>query len=284
VLRRNEVRVDLEEGRSLPLGVSPSILRGTEGIRGVVLIFQDLTEAKAMEEKIRRQDRLAVIGELSAGIAHELRNPLASISGSVEVLNESLQVDGEDQRLMKLVVNESSRINDIVEEFLNYARIQSVDRRSASLEALMQDVITLVRNHPSFGKGREVRCDLAGCPSILADTGQVKQVFLNLLLNALEAMEGSGEVVVRLPAEGQSRPMGPGLVEVWVQDDGPGIVAEEAVRVFEPFYTTKRGGTGLGLAVAQRIVESHDGRVLYAPPPDGRSTFRVYLPRGADAE
>lgn len=284
VHRRNEVRVGLEEGRTLPLGVSPSILRGAQGIRGVVLIFQDLTEAKEMEEKIRRQDRLAVIGELSAGIAHELRNPLASISGSVEVLNESLHVEGEDQRLMKLVLNESSRINDIVEEFLNYARIQRVDRQSASLEALMQDVITLVRNHPSFGNGREVRCDLAGCPPVLGDNGQIKQVFLNLLLNALEAMEDSGEVVVRLPAEGESRPMGPGLVEVWVQDDGPGIGRGEAERVFEPFYTTKRGGTGLGLAVAQRIVESHDGRVLYAPPPDGRSTFRVYLPQGADAE
>ncbi len=280
---RNEVQVDLPGGDTIPLGVSPTILEGEGSIRGVVLIFQDLTEAKRVEEKIRRQDRLAVIGELSAGIAHELRNPIASISGSVEVLSESASLeDEEDQRLLGLVLNESARVNAIVEDFLNYARIERAERATIQLDQLLDDVVTLVRNHPSFQQGREVEVDVEECPHVLGDPGQMKQVFLNLVLNGLEALSGAGVVRIRCPDPDEELPLGDGLVEIWVQDDGPGVPVDEAAEIFEPFYTSKRGGTGLGLAVVQRIVESHDGRIMYAPARDGTTTFRVYLPRAEE--
>ena len=278
--RRNELWIDLPDGRRIPLGVTPSILWGEEGIRGAVLIFQDITEAKLIEEKIRRQDRLAAVGELAAGIAHELRNPLASISGSAEVLTQSLDAAGEDAQLLNLVVHESSRVNQIVEEFLNYARIQQSEPRSIELRKIANDVVTLARNHPSFKEHSNVAVDLDACPPVLADEGQMKQVLLNLVLNGLEAMEQGGTVRISCPPEGERLPRGDGLVEVWVQDDGPGILPEEIDHIFEPFHTAKRGGTGLGLAVVQRIVESHDGQIIYAPSSDGKCTFRLYLPKG----
>jgi len=117
------------------------------------------------------------------------------------------------------------------------------------------------------------------CPLVMGDPGQMKQVFLNLVLNGLEALDGAGEVRILCPPEDQRLPAEEGLTEIWVQDEGPGIPPEETAEIFEPFYTNKRGGTGLGLAVVQRIVENHDGHILYAPSRDGTSTFRVYLPR-----
>jgi two-component system sensor histidine kinase PilS (NtrC family) len=280
--RRNEVAVETEEGQRIPLGVTPSILRGPHGIRGVVLIFQDLTEAKLMEERIRRQDRLAVIGELAAGIAHELRNPLASISGSAEVLLDSLDLEGDDVRLLGLMVKESQRINRIIEDFLNYARLQPSDIHRIDLAALADDVVGLARNHPAHRGNRSIEVDLAGCPTVRGDPAQMKQVLLNLLLNALEAMEDGGRVRIIRPGPGEGRPRGAGLVEIWVQDEGPGVPPGEDMRIFEPFFTRKPGGTGLGLAVVQRIVEAHDGQIVYAPSRDGRSTFRLYLPMGAE--
>jgi two-component system sensor histidine kinase PilS (NtrC family) len=280
--RRNEVAVETDDGRRVPLGVTPSILRGPHGIRGVVLIFQDLTEAKLMEERIRRQDRLAVIGELAAGIAHELRNPLASISGSAEVLLDSLDLEGDDVRLLGLMVKESQRINRIIEDFLNYARLQPSDIHRIDLAALADDVVGLARNHPAHRGNRSIEVDLAGCPAARGDPAQMKQVLLNLLLNALEAMEDGGRVRIVRPGPGEGRPRGAGLVEIWVQDEGPGVPPGEELRIFEPFFTRKPGGTGLGLAVVQRIVEAHDGQIVYAPSRDGLSTFRLYLPVGEE--
>lgn len=278
--RRNEVRIELEPDRWVPMGVTPTVLRTPYGIRGVILIFQDLTDAKVLEERIRRQDRLAVIGELAAGIAHELRNPLASISGSAEVLKGSLDLEGDDARLLGLMVKESQRINRIVEDFLDYSRLQPADRRPVDLAALAEEVAGLARNHPSHRGRRRIEVALGGCPPVRVDAAQMRQVLLNLVLNGLEATPEGGEVVVRRPGPGEGRPAGPGMIEIWVQDDGPGIAPEDRDRVFEPFYTRKRGGTGLGLAVVQRIVESHDGRIVHAPPSDGRSTFRIHLPSG----
>jgi two-component system sensor histidine kinase PilS (NtrC family) len=277
--RRNEVWIEGSDGRT-PLGMTPSILQGEQGIRGVVLIFQDITESKLLEARMRRQDRLAAIGELAAGIAHELRNPLASISGSAEVLHASLGVEGEDSQLLELVVSESGRINQIVEEFLNYARIKVVEPRPVDMTRVAGEVATLARNHPSCVEGRHIEVMLDGCPPVLADEGQLKQVLLNLVLNGLEAIEPGGVVTLRRPESGESRPRGQGLIELWIQDDGPGVESEEAEHIFEPFHTKKRGGTGLGLAVVQRIVESHGGHIVYLPSQDGTSTFRIYIPEG----
>ena len=278
--RRNEVIITSGHGAEIPLGISTTILRSDESVRGVVLIFQDITEAKLFDEKIRRQDKLAVIGELAAGIAHELKNPLASLSGSAEVLRESLKPAGEDGLLLDLVVRESSRINEIIEKFLNYSRIQQSDIRPLSLRTLFEEVASLARNHPSCEEGRVVEIELDTDVLILADDGQMKQVFMNLVLNGLEALEDSGTVILRLPPDEERKVVDEKLVEVWVQDSGPGVSAEEVGNIFEPFYTRKRGGHGLGLAVVQRIIETHDGYIVFNPASDGTSTFRVFLPGG----
>jgi signal transduction histidine kinase len=278
--RRNEIEVQLPDGRTVPLGVTPSVLRDQEGVRGSVLIFQDITDVKRMEEQMRRQDRLAAVGELAAGIAHELRNPLASISGSAEVLNESLVPEGEDARLLALMLKESSRVNRIIEEFLDYTRIQPLKSDPVDLARVAEETLILVRNHPAHREGREVELDLTDCPKVQADEGQLKQVLLNLVINGLEAMEEGGRVTLRCPDASMREPVAPGLVEIWVQDDGPGVAPGEQERIFEPFHTGKRGGTGLGLAVVQRIVESHHGHIRFSPDREGRSTFRLYLPEG----
>ncbi len=281
--RRNEIDIEFGSNRPLPLGVSPTVLRDNGIIRGVILIFQDLTEAKLLEERLRRQDRLAVIGELGAGIAHELRNPLASISGSADVLQTGLDVDGEDRQLLDLIVNESARINDIVEQFLSYARIKRVDMHPVDLRRIVEEVFSLARNHPNFSQGQEIVVELEQCPLVLADDAQMKQVFLNLVLNGLEALGGPGRICVCSPSADEGFSRWPDLAEIWVQDEGPGVPKDEVERIFEPFYTNKQGGTGLGLAVVQRIVESHEGHILYAPTSDGTSTFRVFLPKGEQA-
>ena len=275
---RNELLLKTREGSYMPLGLSPALLTEGGSIRGLIVVFQDLTQAKVTETKIRRQDRLAAIGELAAGIAHELRNPLASISGSAEVLQSGLDVEGEDRQLLDLIVNESARINDIVEQFLNYARIQEMDRQRVNLQELVSEVIALVKNHPSYTEGKEVIVELDSCPPVLVDAAQMKQVFLNLILNGLEAVDGTGRICVCTSTDDEERIAGHGQVEIWVQDDGPGVPEEQIESIFEPFHTNKRGGTGLGLAVVYKIMESNDGRILYAPSPDGKSTFRVLLP------
>ncbi len=277
--RRNEVVIRTDTGKPLPLGVSPTALRHRQDVRGAVVIFQDLTEAKVVEEKMRRQDRLAVTGELAAGIAHELRNPLASISGSAEVLRESLKPEGEDGRLLDLVIVESARINRIVDTFLEYGRPQAADIRPLPLGPVLDDVVQLARTHPSCTTGKTVVHEVDKDVLILADSDQMKQVFLNLVLNGLEAIE-TGSVRIRL-APGQERIGGTSdRVEIWIQDDGMGVAREEREMVFEPFYTKKQGGSGLGLSVAQRIVENHEGRIVYAPDAAGTSTFRILLQRG----
>lgn len=275
---RNELQLETREGSFMPLGLSPALLTDRGNIRGLIVVFQDLTQAKVTENKIRRQDRLAVIGELAAGIAHELRNPLASISGSAEVLQSGLDVEGEDRQLLNLIVNESVRINDIVEQFLSYARIQQMDRQRVNLQELVNEVAVLVKNHPSYTEGKEVVVELDSCPPVLVDAAQMKQVFLNLLLNGLEAFEGTGRICVCTPTDGEKHIAVKGQIEIWVQDDGPGVPEEQIESIFEPFHTNKRGGTGLGLAVVYKIMESNDGRIFYATPSDGKSTFRVLLP------
>ncbi len=279
--RRNEVLITTESGDEMPLGIGTTILQSNEGaVRGVVLIFQDITDAKLLDEELRRRDKLAVIGELAAGIAHELKNPLASVSGSAEVLRESLRPEGEDARLLDLVVRESARINETIEELLNYTRIRQSDIRPLLLRSLLEEVVSLARNHPSCDGDKVVEIEIDTEIFIKADEGQMKQVFLNLVLNGLEAVTRKGRVVITMAPDSERKAVDATLVEVWVQDSGPGVPADEVAEIFEPFYTSKRGGHGLGLAVVQRIVDTHEGHITFVPDAGGTSTFRVFLPGG----
>jgi len=282
---RVEISISRQDGRRVPLGMSTSLLRDPDGrCRGVIGLFQDLSEVRTLEERIRRRETLAAIGELSAGIAHEIRNCLNPISGSVEVLQRELKVKGENARLLDLIVRESERLDNFIRELLDYARERPLKCETLELSSLLVDTVEIVRRHPS-AQGRILR--YTGRDQgiwVNVDSEQIRQVLLNLILNALEAIEDDGWVELRVaaraerPASRGGRPS-PALVCVEVQDNGMGIAAPEVDRIFEPFYSTKRGGTGLGLAIANRIVERHGGALEVESRLGAGTTMRIWIPR-----
>ena len=274
---RGRARVELEvlgvAGRSLPLGASTNVLMHEGRMTGVVAVFQDLTDVRDMERRVRRNETLAEVGALAAGIAHELRNGLKPISGSVEVLQRELKLEGESAELMDLVARESARLNRFVTDLLNYSRERDLALEPVALDDHLHDLVGTLRHDPR--RGEEVRIDFVPGPRearVAVDCEQMRQVWLNLAANAMEALGQRGTLTVTWVARS------PDSVAVEFRDDGPGIVPEDLSRVGEPFFTTKRGGTGLGLAIAQRIVERHGG-VLTLESVAGRgTTARVMLP------
>jgi two-component system sensor histidine kinase PilS (NtrC family) len=282
---RHEARVHTG-GREVPLGISTSVLHdGEGGRRGVIALFQDLSDVKALEERIRRGETLAAIGELSAGIAHEIRNCLNPIAGSVEVLQRELHVTGENARLLDLIVRESERLDNFIRELLDYARERPLKTERVDLVDLTREIADIARRHPSGGAHKTVSVEAPRDPVwVQVDFEQTKQVLLNLIINALEAIEGQGSVTVRVDAVETAGPRGrprPDFAMVEVRDTGSGIRAEDLRQVFEPFFSTKLGGTGLGLAIANRIVERHGGTVEIESRVGVGTTLRLRLPKAA---
>jgi PAS domain S-box-containing protein len=275
--RRGRARAELEvtagSGRALPLGSSTNVLMHESRLTGVVAVFQDLTEVREMERRVRRNETLAEVGALAAGIAHELRNGLKPISGSVEVLQRELKLEGEHAELMDLVARESGRLNKFVTDLLSYSRERDLALAPVMVEEHLRELVHALQRDPRRAQGVTVVFEPgAGDARLTIDGEQMRQVWLNLAANALEALGGRGRLTVRWSARGGDQ------VSVEFHDDGSGIAPEDLRRVGEPFFTTKRGGTGLGLAIAQRIVERHGG-VLTLESVAGRgTTARVILP------
>lgn len=248
---RFELEIVSPEGRPIPLGLSTSILTDeAEGMRGIIAIFSDLTEAKRLEAKMRTADRLAAVGELSASIAHEIRNPLAAISGSVEVLKSELDVSEENERLLSLIVKESDRLTKILSEFLLYAKIDRASYNKVELCHLVGEVIEILYQYKAY-EGR-VEFNIESDESIIYVVGDehlIKQLLLNLAVNACEAFgEREGRVNFHLVVNRAEK-----KVELHVQDNGPGIAAEHLKKIYQPFFSTKKEGTGLGLSIVHRI-------------------------------
>ncbi len=281
---RAEITVERPDGTRMPLGLSTSLLRDPDGHRrGVIGLFQDLSEVRALEDRIRRRETLAAIGELSAGIAHEIRNCLNPISGSVEVLQRELKVKGENARLLELIVRESERLDNFIRELLDYARERPLKCETLGLSELLRDLVDVAQRHPD-AEGKSLVLASAGEDvSVHVDSEQMRQVLMNLVLNALEAVETEGKVEVRVVSRRDRPGSGSGSGRPWacveVQDNGIGIAAPEVDLIFEPFYSTKRGGTGLGLAIANRIVERHGGALEVESRLGAGTTMRVWLPR-----
>ncbi|KAA3634914.1 MAG: hypothetical protein DWP97_05920, partial [Calditrichaeota bacterium] len=233
------------------IGLSTSVLKEEDGtIRGVIAIFTDLTDAKQMESKIRMADRLAAVGELSASIAHEIRNPLASISGSVEVLKSELTVSEENEKLMNLIVKESDRLTMILDEFLIYARIDRTEYNKVELMHLISEVIDILYHHSSYHSDISVEIESdESIVYIIGDERLIKQLLLNLVMNAAEAIGNNpGQILFKVAVyESQQK------VELFIQDSGPGIPEEAKKNIFKPFFSTKKLGTGLGLSIVHRI-------------------------------
>ncbi|HYS08092.1 MAG TPA: ATP-binding protein [Myxococcales bacterium] len=265
---RPEVRLKAYDGRDRILGYATAPLAG--GVGGQVILFQDLTELRQMEEAVRRADRLAVVGGLAAGLAHEIRNPLASMCGSIDILGASPGLDGQERRLMNVVRSEAERLEALVREFLSFARPISPTFEPLDGARAVRETVELFRQQVAE-RGVELIARADAAVWVRADPGQLRQVLWNLLGNAADATAPGGRVEVTI-----SRQAGEGVLEV--TDTGHGIADEDLDRIFDPFFTTKERGTGLGLAIVHRIVEAHSGHLSVSSQVDRGSTFRVALP------
>jgi two-component system sensor histidine kinase PilS (NtrC family) len=265
------------DGSTIPIGVSASVLRRGSGEPvGVICSFQDLSEIKRMEAQMRHADRLAAIGRLAAGLAHEIRNPIASIRGSVEVLRQNLKPQGADRRLMDIVLRESDRLDGTITEFLEFSRPRRLQPVPTDVTQMIDEVLLLIGQS---GQGVRIVKDYPdGTVKAYVDAAQVRQALWNLCRNSLDAMPQGGElrVAARLTAAGgvESRV----LVEIVVEDSGPGIAAEHLPNIFEPFFTTKPDGTGLGLAIVHRIIQEHEGEIRVETARSGGARFVILLP------
>ena len=275
---RSETPLARPDGSRMAVGMSLSFLRRG---RGAICSFQDLTEIKRMEEQVRQADRLAAIGRLAAGLAHEIRNPIGSIRGSVEVLRGSLNPQGDDRRLMDIVLRESDRLDAIIRDFLQFSRPPHLVRVPTDLSGMLDEILLMLSNHGGVQDAETPRVQIrrdTSEPTVKADVdpSQVRQALWNLCLNAVEAMPQGGEL--RVGVRAVTRETGRSVVQVTVEDTGVGITAAELTQVFEPFYTTKPQGTGLGLAIAHRIVEDHGGEMHVQSEPYRGTRFTISLP------
>jgi two-component system sensor histidine kinase PilS (NtrC family) len=278
-VRRGETEWVNARGDRLMLGFSRFPLRGQGGRdMGSAVIFQDLTALHAMEERVRRSERLADLGRVAAGLAHELRNPLASMAGSVELLSASEGLRSEDQRLMAIVLKEAGRLEQLVARFLDYSRPVPPRLVPHDLSQVVTEVAAVFAGDPGAAR---VRVEPALEPvTVPCDPDQLRQVLWNLLVNAAQAVQAGGAggtIRLRCAPDGERGAL------VAVEDDGPGIAPADQARLFTPFFTTKAGGTGLGLATVHRIVEAHGGTVEVAAVQPHGARFTVHLPGAAPA-
>jgi two-component system, NtrC family, sensor histidine kinase PilS len=274
----------LRDGHAVILGVKAISLADNEASAADILVeLQDLTQIRQMETELKRTDRLAAIGELSARIAHEIRNPLASISGSVQLIAEGDKVVAGDRKLLSIVLRETDRLNALITDFLSYARPGQAVRSSVPLRQLVDDLAAQLEGDARF-RNVVVTNDCPAGLMICADRDQMHQVFMNLVFNAVDAMRGGGTIV--LAADGASGAGGrrahAGMVRIEVRDSGHGMSAAEKSKVFEPFFTTKSGGTGLGLATVYRIVESHGGKVSIESEVGRGTVVTLLIPAGLE--
>ncbi len=243
--------------RFLGFSVSP-LLDRRHDLLGYIVSFQDLTEIKRLEEEVRLKDRMAAIGRMAAGLAHEIRNPLTSMRGSVEILRSHVNLPGTDERLLNILIRESDRLNNFVEDFLMLARPGKYAKSPVELVALLKDSATLLRNNPEVRDKYKVRLRLeTGQIKILGNADQLRQVFWNLSQNAIRAMKGGGTLTI-----GAARTEDGGA-QLTFEDVGVGMSPEEQEQLFQPFQSGFQGGTGLGLSIVFQIMEDHGGKISF---------------------
>ena len=253
-----------DEQIDLLLTISPLKERdGSE--KGQILVFQDTTRIREMEQEVKRMEDLAMLGELAAGIAHEIRNPLASISGSIQVLDDSLSKEDVhiNQRLMGIILREINRLNHLVDDFLHFARPQRIEIEEFDLNQLIMDTLYIFQNSQNWSQNLDVKTKFFSPLKIKSDPQQLKQVFWNIFLNACEAMPKGGLICVSTDKETDFHGSGEFIeaVRIKVEDNGPGIDPKVVNDMFKPFSTTKKDGSGLGLAIVKKIVEGLGGKI-----------------------
>lgn len=288
---REEFSVDIPEKGKRWIGMMTSLIRDQEGKQiGATAVFSDLTGVRALQEEVQLKRQMALLGELSAGMAHEIRNPLAAIQALVELLarkvkrgdasepadrgtveEEQLILKEEIAELAREVVSEVGQLNRFVTEFLRFARLPSLQPERVEIEELIDGALSLLFPAGNTGKV-EVRKKIPeGIAPVLLDPIEFRRVLFNLIQNSVQAMEGKGEIDIRVEHA-------KGMAQIWISDTGPGIAAENRQKIFHPFFTTKRGGTGLGLAISHRIVTAHGGTLSLEPGEGKGAAFVIQIP------
>jgi two-component system sensor histidine kinase HydH len=271
-----EIRFLRPSGEALPLMLTVTPILDEAGSRsGAVVVVRDMSTIKQLEAQVRHAEKLAAVGRLAAGVAHEIRNPLSSIRGFAYLLGKNHDKDTPEREYADVMVREIDRINHVVTDLLSFSRPMALEPAATSVADLIEHVVSLVsadaKNHEI---GIQVDCD-PGMPPISLDPNQVTQALLNLMLNAINAMETGGALTIRASVSHN----GEGL-EIQMEDNGPGIDPDVQEKIFEPFYTTRERGTGLGLAMVRKIAENHDGGVHVQSPLPGKSSgsrFTLFL-------
>jgi len=270
---RHEQWHDIEGGRRyLGFSVSP-LLDKDERLLGYILSFQDLTEIRRLEEEVRLKDRMAAVGRMAAGIAHEIRNPLTAMQGSVEILRDHASLPKTDERLLEILLRESDRLNKFVGNFLNFARPGKYARQSLDLVPVLKDSVLLLKNSPEMrDKYSVVLRSEAHSIRILGNADQLNQVFWNLAQNAIRAMPQGGELEISI----RRTPEGGG--QILFRDSGIGMNREEINQIFQPFHSGFSGGLGLGMTVVFQIMEDHQGKISCESQPGKGTAISLSFP------
>jgi two-component system sensor histidine kinase PilS (NtrC family) len=263
------------EGRSIDLGLTISPLAFPDGRAGFLFTFQDVTDVRRLERNARLQQRLAAVGEMAAGIAHEIRNPLASMSGSIQVLRQELTLNDEQAQLMDIVLRESERLNETIKSFLAYARPQRFALARLDVRKVVQDAALLLRNSAEVHEHHTIDVDVSADPVWCeADENQIRQVIWNLATNGLRAMAQGGRLLLTAATAND----GSGATLLTVQDQGRGIPPEDMDAIFQPFHSSFEKGTGLGLAIVHRIVTDYNGTITVSSRVGEGTVVTVRLP------
>jgi len=285
-LTDNPVRMEdifiRKDGINIHIGMNISPLKDDKNnVRGIICVFQDLTTIKEMKEKVIKNEKLAAIGRISAGIAHEIRNPLASISGSIQVLKDELSLHDPNIKLMDIILRETERLNSIITQFLIYASPYKKNLQTCNIKELITETITLLKNSKEYPSNLNIDTSFKNNGiTINADSKQIKQVIWNLCLNSIQAMNKGGRMTISVnpPYPPLVKGGEGGFVDIIIKDTGAGISEADLQKIFDPFFTTKEEGTGLGLSTVQKIIEGHNGSINIESKEGYGTTVKITLP------
>jgi two-component system sensor histidine kinase HydH len=269
-----EIECKTADGKIVPLEIGASSLRDENDLfLGNIVLFKDLTEVRALRKEVARSQRLASVGRLAAGVAHEIRNPLSSIKGFATYFKERYSDKPDDQQTASIMIQEVDRLNRVVGQLLEFARPIAVKPQRISLPALLKDSVKLIADRAAE-KNIAIRTQSdVGLDEAWGDPDRINQILLNLYLNAIDAMEIGGELKVGISSDGDSR-----QICITVSDTGCGISPENFSQIFDPYFTTKSSGTGLGLAIVHNIIEAMSGTIKVQSDPGKGTTFRITIP------
>jgi two-component system sensor histidine kinase HydH len=267
---QKQVECHLNDGTTVPLSTTSSQLKDEKGeIIGSVIILRDLRDIRSLEKQIQRSERLASLGRMAAGIAHEIRNPLGSIKGFAQYFRNKFSDGSEDRNYAVVMINEVDRLNRVIQDLLNFAKPQEPKLSTVEIKSLIRHGLKLVQPDIQANNIQVIESFSEEPPiTIMADTDMITQVFLNLFLNAIEAMDSDGRLEIGLFEKEEQ-------LEILVSDTGSGIPKENLSRIFDPFFTSKKEGTGLGLAIVYRIIENHHGEIEVNSDPGKGTVFKL---------